>query len=74
MTDVWKDKKKVTTYPEIIDGGIEAIEVVVGVVIVLVEIPISPGGRAEVRGTGPIVWPFGTDVSTGPPNFAAVIP
>ncbi len=67
-----KRQTKATTYPEIIDVGMEAMEVVVGVVIV--GIPISPGGRAEVRGTGPIVWPLGTDVSINPPIVAAVIP
>jgi hypothetical protein len=69
---MYEKKRKATTYPEIINVGMEAMEVVVGAVIM--EIPISPGGRAEVRGTGPIVWPLGTDVSTNPPIVGAVIP
>jgi hypothetical protein len=62
-------RKKGTAHPEIIDAG---MAVVVGAV--MVEITISPGGRAEVRGTGPVVSPLGIDVSTGPPIVTAVIP
>jgi hypothetical protein len=60
--------------PEITDGGMEVKSVVAMAVVagaVMVEISISPGGRAEVRGTGPIVSPLGIDVSTSPPIVVA---
>jgi hypothetical protein len=71
-----QNKRYGTTYPEITDGGMEVKSVVAMVVVaeaVMVEIPISPGGR-EVRDTEPIVSPLEIDVSTSPPIVAAVIP
>jgi len=69
---------KGTTDPEITDGGMEVKSVVAVVAVagaVIVEIPISPpGGRAEVRGTVPIVSPLGIDGSTSPLVVTAVIP
>jgi len=70
-------KQKDTTYPEITDGRMEVKSVVAMPVVagtVMVEIPISPGERAGVRDTGPIVSSLGIDVSTSPPVIAVVIP
>jgi hypothetical protein len=54
------------------------MEVVVAMAVVagavMVEIPTSPGGRAEVRDTGLIVSPLGIDVSASLPIVASVIP
>jgi hypothetical protein len=72
-SDVWGDKTKGTTYPEITDEGMEVKSVVETAVVVgeaMLEIPISPGGSAEVRGTGPL----GIDILTSPPIVDAVIP
>lgn len=46
-----------------------AMAVVAGAV--MVGISISPGGRAEVRGTEPMVSPLGIEVSTRPPIVVA---